>query len=1171
MKTLAANKTVIANAVTEEVTMINNTVETAPMKDLTLDFTTFFSTTGTLGASTNASLNEARAALAEKHGYEVAERAQKALSVITIHGMLNTVGGKDHWLGSKLFEMGVEYTQWWSAIVKDESVSHGRRYFNALETVVGKGHPSIALFKSAIACFKDHSVEHGEDGITRIFHTKRVNNKTEQIGVFKEYPTSPVKVSLQRNTIKVLVKKDTTITPVRGQKFVFTKHTAATFGVDVINQHLEGVLSGIRIHNEYVRITDKDLYQHEVKSYTKEAYKFNKEDILVLLLLLKENNIDIKDLVKNAKEAKGKVLVLAREENTSKVKSLHRIVAPAFAFPEKYAMSGVTSLNDAKQGYIVPMVTLPRLVEFTKDDKGIDQVVTRENVNKTINRFDKLDNAKALWKHSVKVFVVSDATTDEEINKALVGGDILVPDSFLLSNGVCRVVTDMDNGGIKASTVPFQKLDKQLAKGDICVISSAGYKGGLLSALGQAYGNVGLVENLFNIVDKEEDHDVILNNMRKAVLNQMTTMIINGKEVQGVMITVELSITNAYTVDSLRLVNTEVQENSETAQKEVKESIEQLLEEIDTESKQSKGLRAYVAQQKAGSSDLFSVQEWMKDGLRNGTLERKPLVTKVISQEIQSIAHWYGKPTAVAFLQDLLNNQEENGFRVEKLYALQYIGAIEKEKVTTISVQEVVDVLLASKFKVQEDSSVYTKDTMSELLELFGNTVYGWTELVYPNGNVVDIPLGRVFTADIEEQMENDKSYVVAKGLINDVLENIKGMIKEDGSLFTESGSSAILEALVQKPLLGKNFGYQHTKGYYGVALPMLGNYAVTTAGITNRDRMVKSDDTWVGMTLSKAPQYFEGMTSTYDVVDLDFGADLNMVLECAVFVNVEIVLMHQNDFDGDQYRITIGNTLPYVKTIYDNFNGKFFESFYQNELAGNKLDIKPAQIVTLSEYHEAVRNAIQAKDHIGSYTANSYYYEATLPNLIGKTIELVNGKEVEVTFEAASNINALLKMLIQMEAMDNVKQEGSNDFITDLVLHYKLRNLKGYNGTSDEKAISNHLNKCVKAISALVLAKDIDLTDEQIVNYVGIMFYTARNFNSKATTALNLFNARNVNEKALQQALLCATGEEYEDTYNFKNSYESIINGIDTESMYFEIITMTVEALSGDDIAIRV
>lgn len=1152
---------------TELSNSINLSIEDTKMKDLTIDFSAFYAADNKLPEEVSQSLAEARAQAVEKHGLTIADRAEKALSIISLVHMLESVGGKDTWLGELLFNLLVSNTQWWFNKVKGEQITHGRRYQDALVTVVGsEDHVSVGLFKQAVKLVKGYRVDTMEDGTVNLAY----RDKKEDI-IVKTFNHSDVKLSLQRSGIKVLVKKGTVITPIKGQPFVFGKNTAMTFGIDVINGYLENVLKSIRIHNEYTRTT-KDVFEMEVKSYTKEAYKFKREDALVMLLLLKENNVDLKDIFKNERENTSKLLILSRTEGHKGVKSLKRIVAPAHTFEEKYGKSGVTSLNDAKQGYVVPMITVPRLVEFTKDN-GYDVVVTRENVNKTINRFDKLNNAKALWTHWVKVFVVSDATTDEQINKALVGGNILVPNSFLRSNGVCRVVTDMDNGGIKASTTPFKGLDNNLAKGDTCVIASAGFKGGLLSALGLAYGNVDSVKNLFNIIEGSNTADPILNGMRSAVLKSMTTMVINGVEVQGVLLTLELKITNAYTVDSLMYAKTKEEDKTSEHEKErVRQNIEDMLEEMETESKASKGLRAYVAEQKAASSDLFSVYEWMKEGLSNGTLVKKPLITKIIAQEIQSIAHWYGKATAVAFLKSLLDNQEEHGFDIDKLYAIQYLGAIEKDINKEVTVQEIVDVLNNSAYKLVQDSSVYTKETMKELLDLLGNSSYGWCNIVYQDGTKVALPTGRILVCDIEEQMKNDKSYVVAKGLINDVLENIKGMVKEDGTLYVESNSHMMMKALIQKPLLGKNFGYQYTKGYYGVALPMLGNYGVSTAGITNRNRMVKSNNTWEVMTLSKAPQYFKGMTASYNVVDLDFGHELNLVLECAVFVNVEIVLMHQNDFDGDMYRITLGDILPFVETIYNEFNGNFFKDFYEGELAGNVLDIKKSQKCYLNEYHESVYNAILAKDHIGSYTANSYFYEAMLPNLIGKTFVSIYEKEVIVTPYDAYMITSIMKMLIQVEAMDNVKQEGSATYITEMLLHYKLRGLKGYNGMSDDRAIKNHLDDLVKELMKLVNAKNINMTQDDVVKAVEIMYHASKLFDTKSnTTAFNLFNARNINEKAINNVTSFLSGEEYNNSYDFENSFDAILKGLDKESMYYEIIMQTVEALTGEDTKIRI
>lgn len=1160
---LNMNKTTLATSIDTEVSSMDTNL--GAITDLTAAFSSFFTNSSILPAEASEELSEARTKAVERMGFIKVERAEKALATIALYHMIQSVG-KDTWLGEQLFTLGVSNTQWWANKVKDEKITHGRRYYNALVEMVGENHEAITLFKQAVNMFKDHKVIVDDNGVTSLIKLEKKGVQVVGEEVIKTFSPSPVKLSMAGNKLKVLVKYNSVITPIKGQEFVFGKNTGATFGIDVINTYLTEVLGSIRIHNERTEISDRDLFATENKEYTMESYKFHKEDALVLLLLLKENNIDIKELFANVKEGKKKTLILARDIKLKGVKSIHRISVPAYTFKKKYSECGVTSLNDAKQGFIVPMVTIPRLVEFTKDAEGYDIVVSRENINKTINRFDKLDNAKALWTQWAKVFVVCDPTAHPLLNKSLVGGNILTPDDFILTNGVCRVVTDMDNGGIKSTTVPFKGIDSELAKGDVCVVSSAGFKGGMLSALGMAYGDTNLVENLFPYLEGLSTTDAILDSTRKAVLDRMTTMVIGGEEVQGIMVTVELKITNAYTVDMFMRPKAEDKEVTlEDEKARVRQNIENLIEEIETESKSSTGLRAYVAEQKAASSDLFRVADWIKSELAAKTLVRKPLVTKVISQEIQSIAHWYGKETAVEFLEDLLSTQAENGMDIEKLYAIQYLGAVEKDIRNTVNVQEIVDVFLKSTIKVNVESALYDKDTMKEIMSLIGNDVYGWTSVIYQDGTKVDLPLGKILTNDLEEQYSNDKKYVIVKGLLNDLLENIKGMMKEDGTLYPKSESHMVMKALVQKQLLGKSFGYQYTKGYYGVAMPLIGNYAVTTAGVTNRDRLEKSDDMWVKMTLSKAPQYFEGMTSCYDVLDLHFGADMNLMLECGVFVNPEIVLMHQNDFDGDMYRITVGKVLPYVATLYNRFNGAFFKDFYEGELEGNVLDIKASQKCYLEEYHEAVNNAVLAKGHIGSYTANSYFYEAALANLIDTSFDDLKGNEIVVTKEDAYVITSIMKMLIQIEAMDNVKQEGSSTFITEMLLHYKLRSIKGYNGVSDEAAIKNKLNELYKALVSLVKSKDLTLTEEDVARYVAIIYHTAVNFNSKEMTALNMFNARVVNEKHINNVTEYLSGGEYDNTYDFEGAYARIIGGIDKESMYYEIIVRTVETLSGN------
>lgn len=1160
------------------------------MQDLTLEFADF-NAGGELPEAITTALTLTREAALDKGKKVKAQRADTAMTIILAKHMLDKVGGKDTWIGDIIFTSTIEQTYWWGNITKDDNkTTHGKRFQDALIATVGEDSPTISLFKQAVKYFRTHTVEKLEGGIVNLMEVQK-DTKTKQVTkvLVKEIDKGPLSVTVTSNGLRVGVKYNTVITPVRGQPFVFNRNTVKTFGMNVINENLEKVINSLRIHNERLVHVD-EFKEKQVLEYTEASYKFKKEDALVLLLLLQENNIDTKKLFEDAKNETKSLLVLSRKEGLKGVKSLQRVAVPAHTFKKKYGLSGVTSTNDAKQGYVVPMVSIPRLVEF----QSKDIVLTRENVNKTASRFDKLNNATPLWTRTIKLFVIADATKHPMINQATVGGNMLVPNAILLSDGACRVVTDMDNGGVKSSYTPFRGLDNTLALGDTCVISSAGFKGGMLAALGLAVGDVNIIKGLFNIVDinsvKDPDGvltdefksadikrtDALIERMQQSVVNRMTTMIIAGEEVSGVLVTVDVKITNTYTIDQMRAVEEEEVKDGNTALSNSRKHIEEMLEEMETDSKSSNGLRAFVAEQKAANADSFSVSEWRNNGLVTGKLKRKELTTKVIAQELQTIALTEGKDVAMKFLSELLEEQKAEGYSVNKLYAYQLLGAIEKDTIRSVDVKDLVLLLQESSKGIVEGSPVYSKELIQDVIGLIGTEDYGWVTLQYPNGTV-DLPLGRVLLGDTLEQIANDKGFVVLKGLLSDLLENCKTLVNSKGVFFSDSQNHLLMEAFVQKPLLGKNFGNQFTKGYYGVALPMLGNYGISTAGITNRNRMVKSSKTWEKLTLSKAPQYFKGMTACYNVVDLDFGAALNGVLECAVFVNVEIVLMHQNDFDGDMYRISIGSSLPFVTQIYNEFNGSFFKSFYEGELESNVLKMRKSQQCSLSEYHEAIFNAVTAKDHIGSYTANSYYYEAMLPNLVGSTFVNKQGVEIEVTADKAYQLTAILKMLIQVEAMDNVKQEGSNTFITESLFHYKLRNLKGYAGKSDNEVVINHLTDAKKALMLLVNSKDINLDTKEVSELVDIAYHTAISFDTKATTVFNVYNQRNIEVKNFDNILNYISEVKTDSTvelntmYNFNNKFEDMVNGIDFESMYYEILISTAQALDESSDNIRI
>lgn len=1131
-------------------------------------------------------LNAARAAAEATATKVAAEHTQNALSIIAAKQMLTNLADEaDQWLFNIVLTAALKKYYWWNTIDAATKQLKGTIIREAFFGIAGKDSYLSSLLEEATQYFKGFNAVK-ENGVVVCF----VNKVTGD-----EYPVvkSDVNVAITSTGLRVNVSKGKTIIPTQGQEFKFKHGTSVTLGAEMINSNLKHVLQMVRIHNVYTKVLDKAVSDREVEVYTRRPYRFKAEDALVLAVLLKVNNISLRELFAHKKGDANKLLVLSRRDDEINPRSLYPVVCPAHTFPEAYAMSGVVSSSDAASGFTTKMTSVPRLVEFELE--GSEYIVfTRENVGKVVARFDKLNNSKAIWTRKLKVFVGLDFTGSPLLLQGTAGGNILTPNKVLESDGACRVVSDMDHGGIKASYTPFQGIDSKLAKGDVCVMGANGFKGGMLAALGLVLGRPDFLTSLKpivaaeavykalnptkelpkNLLEVEEESSKNANMIQKHLLANLTTIDVAGVPVRGILVEIDVKITNTYTLDRLQFVEKSEDDLDEgtKALEEAKDSLKKLQNQLEFGTVSTNGLRAYVAERKSDDADDFSVGEFMEQGLEYGTLKRKSLSTRVIMQELQSIESWYGKDVAMSFFNELLEYQAARGFGIDKLYATQLIGFFEKDILNTITSYKLATILHSSNKGLVHNNNVYFKDTIQEVLEYISvHNDNGWLSVKYPNGSV-DIPMGKIFTGDLKEQMENDKSYVVAKGLLADLLENVKSLLNEDGTSRPSAQNHLLMKSMVQKPLLGKNFGYQFAKGFYGVALPLVGNYGPTVVGITNRDRMIKSNDTFVPMAVSKAPQYFKGMTSSYNVKEMRFGYIMDLVLEAAIFMYTETFLAFLNDFDGDLARITVqgGTTLPFAELNYKEFNGEFFKRGYEDEAGGNYLKMKKARASTVKDYHKAVFESVTAKNNVGLYTANSYFYEAMIPNMVGETILSIHDEDVVVTKEMGYKLNSLLKMLIQVEAMDNVKQEGAKTFLSELLLNWNIRSLVEKKTEDQQKG---HFNEIYTGLISLVNAYDMDLDGKEVSALVGLAKETAIRFPKEDTMAFNMFNARNINEKNKENIMKFIRGEDEElnTMFDFDDCAADLMKSKDTESMYLEVILGTAKALEESNFNIYV
>lgn len=1151
---------------TEELNVMNNEFIIPTLSDI--DDVQLFSEDGSLPSDVD--MDAFRKLVLDKASRDTVTRIYKAIAFTRTVKILKELG-VDSVIGKHLLYCAVDYSSFWEYFIKGErGLTYGRQIYNSLLRVVSEDSLVARSFVEASQfILKNYTKDADKVTDTKILVTR---------------PVSDVTVKILNTGLRVAIKHGTVIQPKSGNVFQFERDSQTILNTKVLNKYLENVLRNVVIHQEIKIPANGQAFAKDYITFSKDKIQFRKADVLSLLLILKDNKIDLTSLFEDQSKGGDKKLVLVRKLDGS----IQRMYVPGYTFAELYSNTGAVSLTEARQGIISPKINIPRLVEFGSDSRGNDFVVTRENVNKTINRIDKLHDKDGWTTKPVKFLVVSDSTNDAYINDRLITGNAFMPTSWLRKHGVCRIVTDMDEGGIKAATSCTSEIDRFLDEQDIAIVGASAFKGGMLSALSLAKGDKNLIKNLSNLVSKSQESIKVMNKIKALFESELKDYVIASRTVKGILIEVPVIITNAYTVESVML-NTEYSEHDFNAMTlselnefieaeenklpdldKIKRNIDLLESELLEEARPTNGLRDSLMNRVIAEEE-FMVGDWLEEGLKTGKLIYKPTKTRIIASELQSIAVWYGDKVAKGYLKALLA-KDINKQDIMKVYAAQYLLgdlSVSKELNINVIIDTLVQGLAEHKQSIQKGYSVYPQAVLSDVVSLFEvEGDFGWVDVKYPDGSLVHIPCGSIFKHDFN--FDSKEVMVVAKGLVNDLLENIKSMLDMDGNLYSNATETAhnarLMNAIVQRPLFGKNFGYQLTKGFYGVMLPNFDAKPHELA-MTNRNRLMPSNKKFISVNGSKAPQLFKESTGGYHLHDKDMGDDqMNLIFSCAIFISAEATMIMQNDHDGDLFRITVdGYNLPLFKGPASEFNGKFFTNFIADEFSSNKLKVRQSALSTLTEFHTEIFNAVEAKSKVGQYTSNKYFYEAALPNV--KDFVGTDGLKYSVNMYDTYIITAILSQLVQMEAMDNIKQEGSSDFISDLLLSWKLKGLRGFNGLTDEEAIEKHLDKVKVVLSALSETYSMNLTVGMVNKYVQALYYVAKTFNNVNMPAMSLMSARCINERNITDIMndINIPEYEYKGIFDFFNSYSTIINNeIDTKSMYYQIVVQTVESILG-------
>lgn len=863
----------------------------------------------------------------------------------------------------------------------------------------------------------------------------------------------------------------------------------------------------------------KDAFGNKVIKYGP-AVSFTEEELLAVMLSAKDAGIDIYNIIANQGK---KIAVLSLPARKGKFK-LNTIECPQVVIPEYYHNKTSGKLSEAAKGILIEPTCVPNLIDIVKTSKGLT-MVTLESANKTINRDDKLNNSKELFGDTFDTFVVlSTQGLSKAVNSALNGGNILASNSVALNLGDCRLVSDTANGGNKAALLPVGK-NSCSAKGDYIITSAAAFKGGII-------GLHSMLSGFITPALREVAHNPqLLNNLFGDIFSVKQTITLNGETLVGVWVKIKYSVTNSGTLDSYIAVTEEYDGLSdvELARKTADRIVDQINDEYVDE-----GVRAaYInARQNTG----IGVAEWIKSELKAKRIKLKETKTRVGIHELEFIRQQYGKDKAIEVANLLIDGLDDHT-KATKSVAMQYLGLKDKKIFNTITIEEIRDAIDHNKIL---NNSVTAEQALN-LVSLLKGDAGELLELIGDNGDVTYIPAGHILVADMEKEAKKvGASYVPMKGLVKDIILSIN-----DDSL---SGSIIDnIQAHTQATLLGKNLGYLEVKGWYGNILPFIGGHR-NTVGMTRRGDLIESLETTVQVTMIKNPLYFKWMIANYNAVCMTLGdSDLDVVFRRALFVNTELTLTFQNDFDGDHMRVSIDFGLELAGDLTAEFNGVWFENFVEGEMTGNTFKIKDVHNNTLDSYNQELFKAVNAKKSIGSLTANSYMFAIALANIVGIDFELVSnpGTKVSINNNQSSTMIAILNMLVQTEGMDNVKQSGANELFSDNLMFWFMQD-----SDKPELSVARAYNSLVKARNEY----ELDLTDEEIMLFAEAFYAAANRTKSSDMVEYSIFNNRNVKEKRFN--VMEFGIEEGESNHVYENIGEdAITNSGDKHSMYAYLI----------------
>lgn len=940
----------------------------------------------------------------------------------------------------------------------------------------------------------------------------------------------PISVVVRPGAVVLQAVAGSTLTLSNNRTITLSTGSVGLTTKDLQGDGVLGTIHSVVMHEEIV----VDIDGKEVVSYNNTPVEFQ-GSLFNKIYMIKANKIDTSKLSRTGYK---KVISI------SKTNKLKEVAYPARSntLSVYTNISGMVSPQDAKSGYISDITNVQALASFNNNI-----VYSFEKVNKAVARNDKQEKITGWDAGTYKMFVAYDLTGKDTpvSNKLLSTGCAYFDEDFFGKFGLGRVTSPMFKGGVKAATNYEASWSEMYP--NCGLIGPAAFKGGI-------YGLFGLLgmESVLPTAFYQNTRGAALKARIEAKLQEAEFL---GEILKGFWVSIPLRLTNAIMVEGYKWVDTDDSEEEDTLLSRAK-----VLSTIDTS---PNGLRDYIMDRVENNGEWASTL--LMEGLEDGSIEAKPMVTRHTPGLFQSAAAWYGNSVVKGLISSLINDQE--GKYSKRLGVSYLLGS--QNVANKIDASEIAEILikgsLDNKYPLSETINTYPTSTIEALLDMFYHqsefNEENWEDLYQQveinfNGSSVIIPNHHFLFNKAE--MDSTSYTTLANNFLKEILASVKQAIsvgtkdgKDTYTLQTHSlpMQGKLLKARLQQKLLGKSFGSLETFGGYQLMLPSANtNQADHRVLVTDVSLFGGKAGEETRVNGVKHPAYFEQALAGYIMEEKSTGSlVVDFAMKRAVSMSFEAIMMMLNDCDGDTHQFTNdGYNLPFFMGPKGKFNQNSFIKAVQEELDGNTLSkVKEVSTSNMEDFQEAIFEAGTAKDNIGLYTAIKYEYEAVLSNI--STFTSTSGTEMIISPKDVYYITSTLAYLCQVEAMNNVKRSNNaNDQnIMDLVASWKLNNFKDFSGKTADQNRDETMKAAISKLDTLFTEDNWDLPANFANTMVEVLYHAAKVLKDKSSTpAFNILKER-THTKMGEFVLNAGEGFDfdYEGGWTYSDAEDNSIN----------------------------